>query len=136
MKVFLARVFASVALLGLALVFVESTAASAAGTGPTTAITSPSIGGNLQGTSALLDASASAPPAGVASVTFYVSDYSTVYFGKNNPFCGATLSIYGWVCTYDTANVPSGTYTLYSQVVDNLGLVGKSATQRITINGA
>ena len=75
---------------------------------PTTNILVPSKGATQSGTSATLDASAS----NATSVEFLL--FGGIY-GFNAPVvCTATLTYYGWVCSWNTTTVPNGSYTLVS----------------------
>ena len=75
---------------------------------PTTSVLIPSNGANLSGTAATLDASAS----NATSVQFLLFGGS---FGFNaQGICTATLTYYGWVCSWNSTTVPNGSYTLVS----------------------
>ena len=81
---------------------------------PTTTVTIPSYGATLSG-STLLDASAT----NATSVEFRL--FGGVY-GLNAPvICTATPTYYGWLCNWNTATVPSGTYFLASEAFNSAG---------------
>jgi hypothetical protein len=68
----------------------------------------PSKGATLSG-STTLDASAS----NATSVEFRLFGGS---YGYNAPvLCTATLTYYGWVCSWNTTTVPNGSYVLLSE---------------------
>ncbi len=98
-------------------------------TTPNTAVVRPSSGATVGGTSAVLDATASAS-AGVASVLFAVSGgaYSQTFIGT------ATPTIYGYVFVWNTTAVPNGAYTLQSLVTDGDGDGAYSPPVSITVN--
>jgi hypothetical protein len=74
---------------------------------PTTAVTIPSNGASVSGTSSLLDASASA---NVTYLTFELSGGTL----NDQVIATATLTYYGWLAQWNTRSVPNGTYTLQS----------------------
>ena len=75
---------------------------------PTTSVLVPSTGATLSG-STTLDASAS----NATSVKFLLFGGS---YGYSAPvLCTATLTYYGWVCSWNTTTVPNGSYTLVSE---------------------
>ncbi len=75
---------------------------------PTTSVLVPSNGATLSG-STTLDASAT----NATSVEFRLFGGS---FGFNAPvLCSATPTIYGWLCGWNTASVPNGSYSLVSE---------------------
>jgi hypothetical protein len=75
---------------------------------PTTGVLIPSTGATLSGTAATLDTSAS----NATSVELFLFGGS---YGLNPPvICTATLTYYGWVCSWNTTTVPNGSYTLVS----------------------
>jgi chitodextrinase len=81
---------------------------------PTTSVLIPSNGATLSG-STTLDASAS----NATSVEFRL--FGGVY-GYNAPvLCTATLTYYGWLCTWNTATVPNGSYALLSEAFNSGG---------------
>jgi subtilase family serine protease len=85
---------------------------------PTTTVLVPSTGTALKGTSAVLDASASASyGVGIKSVQFAISggSYNETVIGT------ATLTIYGYLFIWNTTGVPDGTYTLQSLATDGAG---------------
>jgi hypothetical protein len=81
---------------------------------PTTSILIPSNGATLSGAT-YLDAAAS----NASSVTFRLFGGS---FGYNAPvICRATPTIYGWLCGWNTARVPDGSYVLVSEAFNSAG---------------
>jgi hypothetical protein len=85
---------------------------------PTTAVIYPSTGSSLQGTSALLDATASAPDgAAIAKVQFALTGgpYSRAIIGI------ATPTYYGYLFQWNTTGVTDGQYTLRSLATDAAG---------------
>jgi uncharacterized membrane protein YtjA (UPF0391 family) len=102
--------------------------ASAAGS-VTTAVIIPSTGAALSGTSATLDATASAS-AGVAKVQFVLTGgtYTESVIGT------ATPTIYGYLYNWNTTSVPGGTYTLQSLVTDKDANTAYSAGITVTVD--
>ena len=96
---------------------------------PTTAVLVPSTGAILSGTSATLDASASAG-AGISKVQFVLSggSYNKAVIGT------ATATIYGYSLQWNTTSVPGGTYTLQSLVTDNFGNTAYSTGITVTVD--
>ena len=96
---------------------------------PTTAVTVPTTGAFLTGTSVVLDASASAG-AGVSSVQFTLSggSYNKTTIGT------ATPTQYGYILQWNSTSVPGGTYTLQSLVTDNLGNTAYSTGITVTVD--
>jgi hypothetical protein len=81
---------------------------------PTTSILIPSNGATLSAAT-YLDASAS----NASSVTFRLFGGA---FGYNAPvICRATPTIYGWLCGWNTARVPDGSYVLVSEAFNSAG---------------
>ena len=78
-------------------------------TPPTTRVLVPSSGATLSGTTATLDASAT----NATSVEFLLFGGSYGY--SAHVACTATLTYYGWLCSWNTATVPNGTYALLSE---------------------
>jgi hypothetical protein len=74
---------------------------------PTTTVLVPSKGATLSGSTAL-DASAS----NATSVGFVLFGGSYGYNGQL--LCTATLTYYGWVCSWNTTTVPDGSYVVVS----------------------
>ena len=64
-----------------------------------------------------LDASAT----NASSVKFYLLGGSYGYTGKL--LCAATLTYYGWVCSWKTTTVPNGSYALVSEATNTSGSV-------------
>ena len=81
---------------------------------PTTSVLVPSNGAIVTG-STPLDASAS----NANSVEFLLFGGSFGFSGK--VLCTATLTAYGWVCTWNTATVPNGSYALVSGATNASG---------------
>ena len=69
----------------------------------------PSSGATLSGTAATLDASAT----DATSVEFWILGGSYGFTGKM--IGTATLTLYGWVATWNTTTVPNGSYALLSE---------------------
>jgi hypothetical protein len=76
---------------------------------PTTSVLVPSNGASLSGTAATLDASAS----NATSVKFLL--FGGIYGYAAPVVCTATLSYYGWLCSWNTTTVPDGSYALVSE---------------------
>jgi hypothetical protein len=95
----------------------------------TTAVLIPATGIALSGTSAVLDATASAS-AGVASVHFVLTggSYSHTVIGTAVP------TLYGYIFVWNTTGIPGGTYTLQSLVTDNDGNTAYSAGITVTVD--
>ena len=74
---------------------------------PTTSVLIPSTGATQSGTTALLDASASAS---VTSVTYEVSGGGL----SDRVVATATPTLYGWLAEWNTTTIPNGTYKLQS----------------------
>jgi len=95
-------------------------------TPPTTSVLAPANGATLSGTTSL-DASAS----NATSVKFLLFGGS---YGYDAPvLCTATLTYYGWLCSWDTTTVPKGSYTLVSEA-SNLAGSAFSSGVSITVN--
>ena len=97
----------------------------------TTSVLIPSNGAALSGTSAILDASASAG-AGVATVKFVLTGgaYSLSVIGTAAP------TLYGYILVWNTTGVPGGTYTLQSLVTDDDGNTAYSGGITVTVDNA
>jgi hypothetical protein len=81
---------------------------------PTTSVLIPSNGATLSG-STYLDASAS----NATSVEFRLFGGS---YGYNAPvLCTATATEYGWLCSWNSASVPNGSYALVSEASNSSG---------------
>jgi len=52
-------------------------------------------------------------------VKFYLLGGSYGYTGKM--LCTATLTYYGWVCSWNTTTVPNGSYALVSEATNTSG---------------
>ena len=94
---------------------------------PSTSVIIPSAGGNVSGTSSLLDATASSK---VTSVTYELSG------GKlsDQVIASGTLTEYGWLAEWNTTDVPDGNYTLQSVAGYAGGVTGTSSPVTITVN--
>ena len=97
-------------------------------TPPTTSVLIPSSGTTLNGTAAVLDASASAyNGVGITSVQFVLTGgtFNQTVIGT------AALTLYGYIAFWDTTKVPNGTYTLQSLATD--GATNTTYSPGITI---
>jgi hypothetical protein len=47
--------------------------------------------------------------------------FGGVYGYSGKPLCTATLTLYGWLCDWNTATVPNGSYVLLSEAFDPVG---------------
>ncbi len=104
----------------------SSGASIAVSNGPTTSVLVPSTGATLSD-STTLDASAS----NATSVEFRL--FGGIY-GYNAPvLCTATLTYYGWLCSWDTTTVPNGSYYLLSEAF-NAGGSAFSSGVSITVH--
>jgi uncharacterized protein YjbI with pentapeptide repeats len=81
---------------------------------PVTAVLIPSNGATLSG-STTLDASAS----NATSVEFRL--FGGIYGYAAPVLCTATLTYYGWLCSWNTTKVPSGSYVLVSEAFNSAG---------------
>jgi hypothetical protein len=81
---------------------------------PTTSVLIPSNGATLSG-STYLDASAS----NATSVEFRL--FGGIYGYAAPVLCTATLTYYGWLCSWNTTTVPNGSYTLLSEAFNSTG---------------
>lgn len=85
---------------------------------PKTAVLIPSQDFDVfTGTQSLLDASASSPAFGIASVTFELSGNGLT----NQVVATGTPTLYGYVAQWNTFTVPDGTFTLQSVATDTEG---------------
>jgi hypothetical protein len=76
---------------------------------PSTTVLTPSKGATLSGTAVTLDASAS----NATSVEYWIFGGS---FGFTGKMIGtATLTLYGWLASWNTASVPNSSYGLVSE---------------------
>jgi hypothetical protein len=81
---------------------------------PTTAVLIPSKGATLSG-STYVDASAS----NATSVRFLL--FGGIYGYSAPVICTATLTLYGWLCDWNTTTVPNGSYVLVSLASNSVG---------------
>jgi hypothetical protein len=81
---------------------------------PTTSVLLPSNGATLSG-STYLDASAS----NATSVEFRL--FGGTYGYAAPVICTATLTDYGWLCSWNTSTVPNGSYVLVSEAFNSAG---------------
>ncbi len=95
---------------------------------PTTAVLIPSNTATQSGTSALLDASASA---NVTSVKFELSGGT---LPSDDVISVGFPTIYGWLGQWDTTSVPNGTYTLTILAFYATGLGGTSPPITISVS--
>jgi hypothetical protein len=91
-----------------------------------TSVLVPTSGATLSGTTTL-DASAS----NATSVEFRL--FGGIYGFSAPVLCMATLSLYGWLCDWDTTTVPSGSYVLVSEASNSAGSAFSSGVS-ITVN--
>jgi len=92
---------------------------------PTTSVLIPSNEATLSG-STFLDASAS----NATSVEFRL--FGGVYGYRGQVICTATLTYYGWLCSWNTSTVPIGSYALVSEASNTNGS-SFSAGVRVTV---
>jgi chitodextrinase len=93
---------------------------------PTTSVIIPSNGATLSGTTTL-DATAS----NATSVEFRLFGGSYGYSGP--VICTATLTLYGWLCSWNTTTVATGSYVLLSEAFNSGGSAFSSGVS-ITVN--
>jgi uncharacterized repeat protein (TIGR02543 family) len=98
-------------------------------TAPSTTVLVPATGADLTGTSATLDASASAG-AGIRSIQFVLSGgaYNKTVLGTAVP------TIVGYLLEWNSTTVPGGTYMLQSLITDNFGNTAYSAGITVTVD--
>jgi hypothetical protein len=97
---------------------------------PTTAVISPSTGVSLQGTNALLDATASASDGGaIGKVQFALTGgpYSQAIIGT------ATPTYYGYLFQWNTTSIVDGQYSLQSLATDAAGNTAFSPAIKIKV---
>jgi hypothetical protein len=93
---------------------------------PSTFVSVPSNGSTQSGTTAVLDAGASAEVTGVS----YELNGGTL---TNQVIATGTATLYGWLAVWNTTSVPNGTYTLQSVGTYSGGTV-TSAPITITVS--
>ena len=99
-------------------------------TPPSTAVIIPATGANLSGTSATLDATASAANGvGITKVQFVLTggSFNKLIVGT------ATLTLYGYLFSLNTTTIVDGTYTLQSLATDGSGNTTYSSPITVTI---
>jgi len=102
------------ALLAVMVVGLVAEVPATAMTPPTTNVLIPTSGATLSG-STYLDASA----LNATSVEFLLFGGS---YGFSAPvICTATLTLYGWLCSWNTSTVPNGSYELVSEAFNAVG---------------
>jgi hypothetical protein len=74
---------------------------------PTTTVVLPSSGATVTGTTTL-----GANATNATGVGFWL--VGGRYRGFGTPVCTAASTVYGWLCSWDTATVPAGSYDVYS----------------------
>jgi hypothetical protein len=92
---------------------------------PTTSVLFPSDGATLSG-STYLDAFAS----NATSVEFLL--FGGIYGYGAPVICTATMTYYGWLCSWNTTTVPNGSYFLVSEAFNSAGSTLSSGV-RITV---
>ena len=90
---------------------------------PATAVLIPSKGATLSGTAALLDASGT----NATSVEFFIAGGA---YGYGTEIGTATLTLYGWLDSWNTESVPNGSYVLLSEAT---GPGGSTFSSGVTI---
>jgi hypothetical protein len=95
---------------------------------PSTSVIVPPNNATVSGKQ-VLDATASP---GVTSVQYEVSGGSLT----GQIVATGTPTLYGWLATWDTTNVPNGTYTIQSVAAYLSGLTGTSSVVTVTVNNA
>ena len=103
------RVSVAVILAGLVVGLVAESPATATNL-PTTSVLVPANGATLSGTTATLDATAS----DATSVEFWIAGGS---YGYGKMIGTATLTIYGYLYSWNTTTVPNGSYVLLSEAI-------------------
>ena len=93
----------------------------------TTSVLLPSNGATLTG-STFLDASAS----NATSVEFRL--FGGTYGYAAPVICTATLTLYGWLCYWNTMTVPNGSYVLVSESFNSTGSAFSLGGATITVN--
>jgi Galactose oxidase, central domain len=81
---------------------------------PTTTVARPSNGAIVTGTMVILDASAT----NATSVEFRL--FGGVYGYSAPVLCTATLTLYGWVCSWDSTTSPNGRYVLLAEASNSI----------------
>jgi hypothetical protein len=95
---------------------------------PATAVSVPSNGSSVSGTSVVLDASAS-DLSKITKVTFHLTGGS-LHLAL---IATATSTILGWMATWNSTTVPDGTYKLRSEATDAAGGKAVSAPISVTV---
>jgi outer membrane protein assembly factor BamB len=94
---------------------------------PVATVLVPAAGATLTG-NAVLDASATST-VGVAAVVFRLSGGT-----ETDHLIGtATLTIFGWLCSWNSTSVPDGAYTLTAVATDATGISATSAGVAVTV---
>jgi uncharacterized protein YjbI with pentapeptide repeats len=86
----------------------------------------------ITGAQSLLDASASSPAFGIASVTFELSGNGLT----NQVVATGTPTIYGYLAQWNTFTVPDGTFTLQSVATDTMGQSTTSAEVIVNVGNS
>ena len=93
---------------------------------PTTSVLIPSKGATLSGPTTL-DASAS----NATSVEFLL--FGGIYGYAAPVLCTATLTLYGWLCAWNTTTVPNGSYVLMSEAFNTSASAFSTSGVSITV---
>ena len=100
-------------------------------TPPSTAVIIPTTGADINGTSATLDATASASyGVGITKVQFVLTgaSYNKTVLGTG------TATLYGYLFSFNTTTIVNGTYTLQSVATDGAGNTAYSTGITVTVN--
>ena len=95
---------------------------------PTSSVVIPSSGASVSGSHVALDASAPGNE-GVTKVEFHLTGGSL----NNALIATATLTYYGLLASWNSTNVPDGTYSLQSEAYDGGGNQGFSPAISVTV---
>ncbi len=120
------RVFVIAAALTLGAALSALPAQMASAQSPSTSVLVPSSGATLIG-STYLDASAT----NATNVEFML--FGGTYGYGGHVVCTATLTYYGWLCSWNTSFVPNGTYALLSYAFEAGGSAFSSGVS-VTVN--